>query len=85
MGNDEFILFVRKNTKSVKTNDVLGREIWTFIMEEDPRAKEIQKNQPCRWGSVGIFINDTNLPKTSTQFEFDIRILPDLYSYLLSL
>jgi len=35
MGNDEFILFIRKNGKSTKTNEVLGREIWNWIKKED--------------------------------------------------
>jgi hypothetical protein len=84
MGNDEFILYIRKNSHTTKTNDVLGREIWNWIKSNDPSAKEMNP-QPCRWGNTGAFIADDNLPKTATQFEFDIRLLIDLYTFLLTL
>ncbi|MDX9791294.1 MAG: hypothetical protein RBT61_10725 [Candidatus Kapabacteria bacterium] len=85
MGNDEFILYIRKNSHTTKTNDVLGREIWNWIKKNDPTATEIIKNQDCHWGNSGSFIADDNLPKTSTQFEFDIRLLISLYPFLLTL
>lgn len=34
MGNDEFILYIRKNSHTTKTNDVLGREIWNWIKKK---------------------------------------------------
>lgn len=90
MGNDEFILFVRKNQvrKNVpmqqrKENDVLGRRIWEWIIEHDSTALELQpKPQACYWGDQGAFVDEYKLPKVATQFEFNSSILPDLYKYL---
>jgi hypothetical protein len=85
MGNDEFILFIRKNTNSTKTNEVLGKEIWKWIKKESYKPKQVKVDQPCYWGNEGSFIGNYNLPQTATQFEFEIGILPDLYLFLLTL
>src|SRR5271156_3049749 len=38
-GNDEFILYIRKNYRNCPTsNDVLGRAIWVWISKRDPTA-----------------------------------------------
>ncbi len=83
MGNDEFILYIKKKNFNCKTsNPVLGRRIWEWILSEDPHAKEIKKDEDCLWGENTPNTNPEILPKTATQFEFDRAILPDLYSYL---
>lgn len=81
MGNDEFILNIRKNGVCALTNDQLGRRIWVWL-RDNANGKQLVENQPCRWGSTGQFIDELDLPKTATQFEFDITALPDLYRFL---
>ena len=86
MGNDEFILFIRKNFPdgSMTTNQ-LGKKIWIWLRDADPGAVIIAKGLPCYWGDKGDFISADKLPKTATQFKFDINVLPDLYEYLYEL
>ena len=85
MGNDEFILYVRKQNKGCKlTTPVLGKRIWEWIRENDLNAQESPYPEPCLWGE---YINEEvvdklQLPKTATQFEFRIDLLPDLYKFL---
>jgi hypothetical protein len=86
MGNDEFILFIRKNFPDCSmTTNQLGKKIWTWLRDADPRAEIIEKGLPCYWGDKGDFISADRLPKTATQFKFDINVLPDLYEYLCEL
>jgi len=86
MGDDEFILHIRKNGFGQGAeNPVLGRRIWEWIKRADRNAKKIQKDQACRWGDTGSFIGATELPKTATQFQFDEKCLPDLYRFLSTL
>jgi len=82
MGNDEFILYIRKNNKNCKiSNDQLGKSIWVWIQDKDGNA--VQKGEiNCLWGENANHINALDLPKTATQFEFDRKILPELYDYL---
>jgi hypothetical protein len=49
MGNDEFILYIRKNSNecSIK-NDRLGRLIWEWL--RDKGAIKIEEDKPCHWG-----------------------------------
>ncbi len=88
MGNDEFILYVRKQNKGCKlTTPVLGKRIWDWIRENDLNAVEVEVDKPCMWGK---YINEEvvdklQLPKTATQFEFRIDLLPRLYKYLTSI
>jgi hypothetical protein len=83
MGNDEFILYVRKKGRGAnKTTRQLGREIWQRIKAYDPEAKQIEKDQDSHWGKQGEHVSPSDLPKTSTQFEFDSSILPKLYEFL---
>lgn len=83
MGNDEFILYIRKTTtKCSLTNDQLGKMIWLRILAEDDKAIQVEQDRQCLWG---IFANNRNakaLPRTATQFEFTRSILPRLYNYL---
>jgi hypothetical protein len=83
MGNDEFILYVRKHHPQchLATHN-LGRQIWEKIRVLDPGAREVRQGAPCYWGHTGNFVAQDKLPKTSTQFEFDGDILPELYVFL---
>jgi len=81
LGNDELILYVRKNHDCALTNDQLGRRIWGWL-RENASGEKLEENQPCRWGAVGGFIGERALPKTATQFEFRASALPDLYQFL---
>lgn len=81
MGNDEFILYIRKNHDCRLTNEPLGRRIWIWIRDH-ANGRKTDKDQLCRWGSVGDHIGEHRLPKTATQFEFDATSVPDLYLFL---
>lgn len=85
MGNDAFILYIRKNHKGCNTtNDRLGRLIWEWIEKRDETAKQLNdgKSVPCFWSDSGAHIGETELPKTATQFEFERNLLPELYNHL---
>jgi hypothetical protein len=83
MGNDEFILYIRKNGRgSGKSTAELGQRIWEWLQANDPGAIVTARNQPCRWGDAGGFISMDDLPKTAAQFSFDRALLPRLYDYL---
>ena len=85
MGNDEFILYIRKNYQGcVTSNDDLGKRIWKWITEHDATAKQLDNgnSSPCFWGDTAAHIGQTKLPKTATQFEFDRSLLPSLYDLL---
>jgi hypothetical protein len=89
MGNDEFILYIRKNYPECKiTNDMLGKDIWIWIKENDPTAEQIKQDVPTMWWgdgvnvSNGLNIGPDKLPKTATQFEFKRTLLVPLYDYL---
>jgi hypothetical protein len=82
MGNDEFILYVRKhNINCVLNNDQLGKLIWEWIRACADGEKKAIEN--CLWEkSTHTIIHQIPLPNTATQFEFDRKKLPHLYSYL---
>jgi len=85
MGNDEFILYIRKNHKCSLSNDQLGKFIWEWILKNSPvidKVKDIVHDVPCHWGDAGTFIDPYNLPKTASQMTFERSILPELYDYL---
>jgi hypothetical protein len=84
MGNDEFILYIRKNyPKCLATNDTLGKKIWEWIQKKDPNAVQINDGipVPTMWDG-GANVNAYKLPQTATQFEFDRTLLVSLYDYL---
>ncbi|KOO66058.1 hypothetical protein [Xylanibacter rarus] len=82
MGNDEFILYCRKNGHGInKTTDQLGRLIWEWIRDK-ANGRQIENNKECLWGQNANNVSPTGLPYTATQFEFDRNKLPDLYDYL---
>lgn len=83
MGNDEFILYIRKNgLGGGRSTAELGQKIWEWLQANVPGATIVTKSQPCRWGNTGSFISSDDLPKTATQFSFDRTMLPHLYDYL---
>ncbi len=83
MGNDEFILYIRKRYPGCSiTNEQLGRRIWAWMQEHDTTAEKATTDEACYWGDSGSFIAPHRLPKTATQFVFDQAILPDLYTFL---
>jgi hypothetical protein len=85
MGNDEFILYIRKQHISCQiSTKYLGRLIWEWIIENDSNAEQVQEDMPCLWETKDSAqnINKNKLPKTATQFKFDRALLPKLYDYL---
>lgn len=86
MGDDEFILHIRKNNFGQhRMNPELGRKIWDWIRKYDTTATITQRDQSCLWGDTGSFVDATVLPKTATQFQFNETLLPDLYRFLRTL
>jgi hypothetical protein len=86
MGNDEFILHIRKNFPNCAiSNDQLGKRIWQWLRENDPTAKIAVHDQPCHWGNSEEITSEITLPKTAAQFSFSAAILPLLYGYLAAL
>lgn len=83
MGNDEFILYLRKNYQQCNIeNDQLGKRIWEEIQRLDDNARILNRDQSCEWEIEGDSISPTRLPKTATQFLFDRRILISIYNFL---
>lgn len=82
MGNDEFILYIRKTSSCDKSNDLLGREIWKWLRDKGAKKLFEGKPQPCFWETTGSSIDEKILPQDATQFEFDRAILSELYDYL---
>lgn len=83
MGNDEFILYIRKQYPNCKkTNDVLGQEIHLKLKKLDPHVKIKEHDAACYWGNSGPFVAMDKLPKTAAQFSFDRACLPQLYDFL---
>jgi transcriptional regulator with XRE-family HTH domain len=85
MGNDEFILYIRKIHPACNTtNDDLGRRIWKWIQEHDATAEKADGgiSVPCKWGATGAEIGDKKLPQSATQFHFERSLLPALYDHL---
>jgi hypothetical protein len=86
MGNDEFILYVRKQNKGCKLyTQKLGKLIANEIKKLDPNTKQLEPIEKCKWGSSGKHVTSDNLPKDAHQFQFNRNILPDLYNFLDSL
>lgn len=83
-GNDEAILYIRKNyPECTLDNRNLGKLIWEWMISNANGAKLFNGDpQPCYWGEDGNFVTELKLPKTATQFEIDRTALPDLFSYL---
>lgn len=85
MGNDIFILYVRKQNRAIDLkNDRLGRMIWEWI-RDNANGIQIVKSEDCKWGQGANNVQPDELPYTATQFEFDRDKLPALFDYLDSL
>ena len=85
MGNDEFILYIRKNYPNCATSNVdLGKRIWAWIKERDAAAAKVGKEEAvaCIWGDTAANIGETKLPIWATQFRFERTLLPSLYEHL---
>lgn len=84
MGNDEFILYVRKHNKESKyETKKLGELICKWLKEHAGlEEKEIEYDVECLWGEQANNVAPDKLPKTAAQFVFDRDILPALYDYL---
>lgn len=85
MGNDEFILHVRKNNPICGlSNEQLGKRIWQWIRNADPSASKLHsgKAQPCLWAAETDSSTDSKLPQRARQFSFRRDLLPDLFSFL---
>lgn len=87
MGNDEFILYVRKHNKqcSLSTN-ILGKLICEWLKEKaNLKECDIQHDVDCLWGKNADNVSNDLLPYKASQFVFDRDCLPSLYDYLDSL
>lgn len=83
IGNDELILYIRKNYKLCeKTNDRLGKMIWEWLKNEYPESEKVAEDQPCAWGDTPNITSPITLPKTAAQFRISREILPALYEQL---
>ena len=79
MGNDEFILYVRKHHESKYDTKKLGELICKWLKEH---AGLEEKNIECLWGEQAKNVAPDKLPKKASQFVFDRDYLPALYDYL---
>lgn len=97
MGNDDFILYIRKKQKreadkvyksienyyiNNKRNNVLGKEIWGFIETEKLGVKCGETNTPCVWNPEDCNDDGYFLPKTAAQFEIECDALPKIFKKL---
>jgi len=88
MGNDEFILYIRKNNQGCQIpNAQLGKTIWQWLEQNgqsgnDPLPQIVERDLPCQWGDSPQITSELSLPKTATQFEFSVDKLPQLYTFL---
>lgn len=82
MGNDEFILYIRKTSDCKKPTELLGKEIWIWLRANGAQKLFNEKPQPCYWETTGDSIDREKLPKDATQFEFDRALLPKLFTFL---
>lgn len=85
MGNDEFILYIRKNHPECSlTNDVLGKRIWEWLRDQNVGAAKAGhgKAVACMWGETAANTGELRLPVNATQFTFDRQILKALYDLL---
>lgn len=86
MGNDEFILYIRKNYNCSLTNDRIGRMAWKWILQNSKgisRERDIIRDVPCLWQSSRLRKTyGMRLPRTASQITFNRKLLPKLYTFL---
>lgn len=81
MGNDEFILYIRKwHPNCLISTKELGKKIWRWLRKRGAEKSPI-KPVHSYWDKSGK-VNKDMLPEHATQFEFDRKLLPELYDYL---
>jgi transcriptional regulator with XRE-family HTH domain len=86
MGNDEFILYIRKNfPECTVTNDQLGKRVWMWLRDQAAAKAGSGDAVACLWGESATNLGELALPSTATQFSFDRKLLPALYDLLDSL
>jgi transcriptional regulator with XRE-family HTH domain len=81
MGNDEFLLYVRKTGSTALNNAQLGKKIWAWL-EANADGQKLALDQPCLWGAQGDNVGEDRLPATAAQFEFKRSSLPALFTFL---
>lgn len=89
MGDDEFILYIRKNYPNcTMLNNTLGSLISKWFKDRSVFVEDRNRDILCHWntrddgGNKLDKVDGLLLPETATQFEFDRGLLPQLYSYL---
>ena len=81
MGNDEFILYIRKWHPDCKTStQQLGKAIWIWLRDNKAQKLNVQP-QHAYWVKAEK-VEIEMLPEHATQFEFDRSLLPKLYDEL---
>jgi len=81
MGNDEFILYIRKTYPNCKTTTrQLGKSIWEWLRKNE--ATKIQEQPQHTYWVKAEKVEIEMLPEHATQFEFDRSLLPELYKFL---
>ena len=81
MGNDEFILYIRKNHNCSISNDQLGRRIWVWI-RDNAEGEQLATDQPSVWNVPDTETSAHALPRTAAQFKFRLDALPNLFRFL---
>jgi len=84
MGNDEFILHIRKHYACAMRNPQLGERIATWL-RENADGVVVRESQPAVWGEEIAACDELRLPKTAAVLEFRREALPALYAYLADL
>jgi hypothetical protein len=81
MGNDEFILYIRKwHPNCQASTKQLGKNIWKWL--RDRKAKKIKEQPQHTYWVKAEKVEIDMLPEHATQFLFDRNLLPELYGYL---
>jgi len=81
MGDDEFILYIRKHHPNCNQySNILARQISEWFKEYG--ISPYEKNVKSKWDIIGENIDPQILPKTAALFEFDKNLLPDLFEKL---
>ena len=81
MGNDEFILHIRKRGLTDWSNDQLGKRIWEFLRDH-AEGQKVAENVPCIWNTQFKSRHPDALPRTAAEFEFRADALPAVYRFL---
>jgi bacitracin transport system permease protein len=83
MGEDDFLLYMYKQRVSCVNNlDSFNQKIWNWLEKNVSNVRIVEKNKECLWFDYHFKNNSSVLPMSANQFEFDRRILPDLYTFL---